>query len=64
MYKSKLQKALQDERYSINLEYCGAPQKMYVSRFCGEFISSDKTENGAIFSCIFHQDERTLNLLK
>ena len=60
---SKLQKIIQDCQYSINLEYCGYSQKMYVSRFCGEFIKSDKTEKDAILTCIFHQDERTIKIL-
>ena len=58
-----LQKTIQDNRYSINLEYCGYSQKMYVSRFCGDFIRADKTEKNAILACIFHQDERTTKLL-
>ena len=61
---AKLQKIIQDSRYSINLEYCGCSQKMYVSRFCGDFINSDKTEKDAILTCIFHQDECTTKILK
>ena len=60
---AKLQKIIQDSRYTVNLEYCGYSQKMYVSRFCGEFIKSDKTEKEAILTCIFHQDERTIKIL-
>ena len=60
---SKLQKIIQDSRYSINLEYCGYSQKNVVSRFCGKFIKSDKTEKDAILTCIFHQDERTIKIL-
>ena len=60
---TNLKKIIQDARYTINLEYSGYLQKMYVSRFCGEFIKSDKTEKEAILTCIFHQDERTIKLL-
>lgn len=60
---ANFQKIIKDFRYSINLEYCGYSQKMYVSRFCGDFIKSDKTEKEAILTCIFHQDERTIKIL-
>lgn len=60
---TNFQKIIQDNRYSIDLEYCGYSQKMYVSRFCGDFINADKTEKDAILKCIFHQDERTIKIL-
>ena len=60
---ANLQKIIKDSRYSIDLEYCCCSQKMYVSRFCGNFIKADKTKNDAILTCIFHQDERTLKIL-
>ena len=60
---ANFQKIIKDSRYSINLEYCGCSKKMYVSRFCGDFINADKTEKDSILSCIFHQDERTIKLL-
>ena len=60
---ANFQKIIKDCRYSINLEYCGYSQKMYVSRFCGDFINADKTEKEAILTCIFHQDERTIKIL-
>ena len=61
--RTNFQKIIQDDRYTISLEYSGYSQKMYVSRFCGDFIKSDKTENEAILTCIFHQDGRTTKIL-
>ena len=54
---------IKDKRYSINDEFCGYPNKRYVLRFEGEFIGSYQTKKDAILNYIFHDDERTFNLL-
>jgi len=53
-----LQNTVNDKRYTIALEYTGHPQKQYVIRFNGAFISSDSELNGALMLAIFHQGER------
>lgn len=59
----ELNKVLQDKRYSLNLEFCGASVAKWVLRFCGDFISSHENRNDAILKGIFHQDERTIKIL-
>lgn len=59
----KLQKVIQDKRYTIALEYCSYPEARYVIRFCGNFIRQSANLNDAIFIAICHQDERGLKLL-
>lgn len=45
-----------DERYSIQLEFCGQPKQMHVVRFCGEFVSQHDglgvAEMAALDHCI------------
>lgn len=59
----KLQKAVEDERYTVGIEACGYPELRCVVRFCGEFIGQSANLNDAIFIAICHQDERGLKLL-
>jgi hypothetical protein len=63
---------LKDSRYSVRIEFTGAftpaPKGLktgqrYVSRFCGEYIGFSETENDAWLKCIFHDDERTFQML-
>ena len=61
--QSKLQRAVEDERYTVALAYCGHPEARYVVRFCGGFIGQSANLNDAIFVAICHQDERGLKLL-
>jgi len=58
-----INKIFNDERYTIDLEFCGYPVTKYVLRFCGEFISSHENRNDAILKGIFHQDEKTIKIL-
>jgi hypothetical protein len=61
---NKLQKAVNDQRYSIALEFTGGSENaLHVIRFCDKFIGSSETVNGAILLAIFHQDERNLKLI-
>jgi hypothetical protein len=61
---TKLQKAVNDQRYTIELEFTGGSEKaLHVTRFCGKFVGSSETLNGAILLAIFHQDERNLKLI-
>lgn len=60
---NKLQKTIQDKRYSISLEWCGYPEQRYVVRFIGDWIGQSKKPSGAILKSIFHQDKRMYNLL-
>lgn len=62
-YNLQLQKTIQDNRYSVNLEFCGQSTAKYVLRFCNEMIKTCDTLNDAIFEAIFHQDDRELKLL-
>jgi hypothetical protein len=61
---TKLQKAVDDSRYTIALEFTGGSENaLHVIRFCGNFVGSSETVNGAILLAIFHQDERNLKLI-
>lgn len=60
----RLQKVIEDPRYTIALEYTGKATPVYVIRFCGSFVSADSTEAKAVLSAIIHQDERTLKILE
>lgn len=62
-YNLQLRKVIDDDRYSVNLEYCGQSQAKFVLRFCDNMIKTCDTLNDAIFEAIFHQDERGLKLL-
>lgn len=48
-------KKLPDERYSINLEYCGYEDWRFVLRFCGDWVSQHKTELQAVKACRDHR---------
>lgn len=61
--QSKLQRSVEDNRYTVSLEACGNPEARYVIRFCGEFIGQSANLTDAIFIAICHQDERGLKLL-
>lgn len=62
-----------DPRYTVGKEFTGDFKdrteqgfkrgQMFVARFCGDWIGSEPTENGAHLLCIFHQDERTTKIL-
>ena len=56
----KLQKAVNDKRYTLSLEFTGKSDPQIVSRFDGGFIGShEKTDSmGAILLCCMHQGER------
>lgn len=54
----KLQKAVNDKRYTIALEYTGSPSAAIVVRFCGEFIGKGQTVDRAILQAVIHQGER------
>lgn len=56
--RQKLQKAVNDKRYTVSLEYTGLPQATIVTRFCGEFIGQGQTVDQAILQAVFHQGER------
>lgn len=47
-----------DERYTLNLEYCGYEKPRYVMRFCGEWLGQAETKNDAAMFYIAHSDER------
>jgi hypothetical protein len=34
---------VRDKRYSVRMEWCGAPKRMSVVRFCGRWIGSRET---------------------
>lgn len=37
-----------DKRYTVELEYTGAPTAQYVARFCGDFIGARASRDEAI----------------
>lgn len=37
----------QDQRFTLNYEFCGYPQPRPVIRFCGEFVASYATQHEA-----------------
>ena len=43
-----------DNRYSIQQEFCGYPQAMWVARFCGEWIGCDVERIGAEQKALNH----------
>lgn len=45
-----------DARYSVTREYTGADVAQYVARFCGEWIGSAPTAEGA--SALTHEHAR------
>ena len=47
-----------DERYSVQLEYCGYEKPRYVLRFCDEFIGSFPGKPQAALRAVGHRDER------
>lgn len=61
--QNKLQKVVNDQRYTVTAEYTGKQDPQHVLRFCGDFIATDPSLNEIILQAIFHQDERELKLL-
>lgn len=59
---NKLQKAVQDERYTVGIEQYGTSFPVVI-RFNNEFIGQSSNLNDAILIAICHQDERGLKLL-
>ncbi len=43
-----------DKRYSVALEYCGAPGQRYVARFCDEWIGQSLDYPGAVLKAVCH----------
>jgi hypothetical protein len=43
-----------DERYTITKEFCGYSQKMYVLRFCGDFLGSFEKKYNAVSAAKEH----------
>lgn len=37
----------EDDRYSVDLEYCGEPYRKHVARFCGEWIGQASSSKEA-----------------
>ena len=58
--------------YSVNVEFTGDYETIkglkagqrYVARFCGEFIGSETTKIKSELLCLFHDDDKTINILK
>lgn len=62
--QKKLQKVVQDNRYTVALEHTGKTiNAQWVLRFCDKFIVADTELNNILLQAIFHSDERQLNLL-
>lgn len=59
----KLSKYFKDQGYTINKEFCGYPKAMQVVKFRGDYVSPHNTVKDAILACIFHDDERTIQIL-
>lgn len=47
-------KAMKNKGYTFDKEFCGYPEKRYVIRFRGEFISSHKSPVDAGFAARTH----------
>lgn len=57
-----IKKQLNDNRYSVNIEYNGFNHKepikglkqgqQYVARFCGEYLSGHNSERYANWTCV------------
>jgi hypothetical protein len=45
---------LTDNRYSVNLEFCGHAEQKHVVRFCGEFIASFDDYDAANVAALNH----------
>jgi len=45
-----------DNRYTVNLEFCGYPTARHVARFCTDFISSHVTQKEAIQALEKHKN--------
>lgn len=58
IHKQQLEQTIDDQRYTINLEYCGYAKAQYVVRFCGRFRGACVEFNDALMLCIFIQGER------
>jgi hypothetical protein len=56
-------KHLENQGYSFNSEFCGYKTSKTVVRFRSEFIASEMSEKDALIKAIFHDDERTINIL-
>ena len=55
LVKEELPK-LDDSRYTIAREYCGADDQLYVVRFCGEFVGKTDTLLGAKCLAVNHKN--------
>lgn len=53
--QNKLQRAVEDKRYTVALEFCGYPEARYVVRFCDKWLGQSANLNDAIFIAICHQ---------
>ena len=53
-----------DDRYSINLEYCGYKKPQYVARFCDEWLGCKPTRSEASIVALHHRMEFLEGLLK
>lgn len=47
-----------DKRYGVYMEYTGDTQRMFMARFCGEWIGCHKTVEGAWALAQDHADDR------
>lgn len=50
-----------DNRYSVNLEWCGHKEKRHVARFCGEWIGQDYDEKQAWILAQEHYDNHKID---
>lgn len=53
-----------DKRYAVALEHTGHPTIMHVARFCGDWIGCKDNLTSANLLCIFHKDDRTVQILE
>jgi len=51
-----------DGRYAIQLEYCGAPVKKFVARWCQVFIAACDSRSLARKACNQHNARRFTNV--
>lgn len=47
-----------DKRYTLGMEFTGAPVKQYVARFCGDWIGSANTKPEVVQLAETHNQER------
>lgn len=48
---------MKDKRYTIELEWCGYPERRHVLRFCGEWVAQYKTHDEAFDAMVEHRRE-------